>query len=148
MALPWDLIYNTRLKRHRSRESWPQPAFYSRGIVLESNMETFCKGGFWGFFGSLFNTASSTAFRFLCVGGCWDWTQDCCKCWHWQSNVLTLGLDLIHMETYWQSNVLTTRLDLTVSIWKHWKASEDHTGYTCWIGTPRSGVEPVTSPPL
>jgi hypothetical protein len=37
------------------------------------------RGDFFGFFlfMSLFNTASSAAPRFHCVGGCWDRTQDC-----------------------------------------------------------------------
>ncbi len=34
----------------------------------------FLKGDFWKFLSTLFNTASSAAFTFLCVGGCWDRT--------------------------------------------------------------------------
>ncbi len=41
----------------------------------------YLTGGFFDFFFFLctaFNTASSAALRFHCVGGCWDRTQDCC----------------------------------------------------------------------
>ncbi len=39
--------------------------------------KTFCKGDFF-FLCTLFNTASSTALIFHCVGECWDRTQDYC----------------------------------------------------------------------
>ncbi len=36
--------------------------------------------------------------RFHCAGGCWDWTQDCCDFWHWQSDALTTWVALIRVS--------------------------------------------------
>ncbi len=35
--------------------------------------------GFFFCLSTIFNTASSNALRFHCVGGCWDRTQDSCE---------------------------------------------------------------------
>ncbi len=40
------------------------------------------------------------SFRFHCVWGCWDFTQDCCDIVNWQSDILTIRLDLIHKVTF------------------------------------------------
>ncbi len=37
-----------------------------------------------------------TPLRFQCVGGCWDWTQDCCFVLLGSQNCLTTVLDLFH----------------------------------------------------
>ncbi len=44
----------------------------------------------------LFNTGSSAALKFQCVGGCWDRAQDCCD-FCIDSQTLTTRLDLIHI---------------------------------------------------
>ncbi len=66
------------------------------------------KGGFWGFF--LFTYVIQHCFICRhCAGGCWDWTQDCYRLWHWQPDALTLRLDLIHKS---RLDLIHRRLDL------------------------------------
>jgi hypothetical protein len=67
------------------------------------------------FFCTFFNTASSAAHRFHCVGGCWDRTQDNCDFLHSASRALNTRLDLIHrLDPILQLDLLH-RLDLI-----HW----------------------------